>query len=84
MKTEWTRTVVPGRDAAGRLRHYQEHEAPVDVQDGGQAQIVEFFSSNMVEGLFVRVHSWDPSREHPDMALMMGKRVRVTVEVLEE
>ena len=84
MKMEWTRTVVPERDEAGRLRHYQEHEAPVDVQDGGQAQIVEFFSSNMGEGLFVRVHSWDPSREHPDMALIMGKRVRVTVEVLEE
>ena len=84
MKIEWTRTLVPELDEAGRLRHYQEHEAPVDVQDGGQAQIVEFFSSNMVEGLFVRVHSWDPRREHPDMALMMGKRVRVTVEVLAE
>ena len=84
MKIEWTRTVVPERDEAGRLRHYQEHEAPVDVQDGGQAQIVEFFSFNMGEGLFVRVNSWDPSREHADMALMMGKRVRVTVEILED
>jgi len=84
MKIEWTRTVVPERDAAGRLRPYAEHEAPVDVQDGGQAQIVEFFSSNMGEGLFVRLQSWDPDREHADMALMMGKRVRVTVEILED
>jgi len=83
MKMEWTRTVVPERDEAGRLRHYQEHEAPVDVQDGGQAQIVEFAGSNEV-GLFVRLQSWDPDREHADMALMMGKRVRVTVEVLED
>jgi hypothetical protein len=84
MKIEWTRTVVPERDEAGRLRHYQEHEAPVDVQDGGQAQIVEFFSSNMGEGLFVRVHSWDPNQLHPDIKLMLGKRVRVIVEILED
>lgn len=83
MKTEWARTVVPGRDAAGRLRPYVEHEAPVSVQDGGKAQILEFAGSNEI-GLFVRVQSWDPDREHADMALMMNKRVRVTVEVLEE
>jgi aromatic ring-cleaving dioxygenase len=83
MKIEWTRTVVPERDAAGRLRRHAEHEAPVDVQDGGQAQIVEFFGYNM-EGLFVRVQSWDPDKEHANMALMMGKRVRVTVQILED
>jgi len=83
MKTEWTRTVVPERDAAGRLRPYAEHEAPVSVQDGGQAQIVEFAGSNEV-GLFVRLQSWDPDRQHADMALMMNKRVRVTVEILED
>jgi hypothetical protein len=83
MKIEWTRTVVPQRDAAGRLRHYQEHEAPVDTQDGGQAQIVEFTGNNEV-GVFVRVQSWDPDEVHSEMALMMNKRVRVTVEILED
>jgi hypothetical protein len=83
MKIEWTRTVVPQRDEAGRLRHYREHEAPVDTQDGGQAQIVEFTCANDV-GVFVRVQSWDPDKEHAHMALMMGKRVRVTVEILED
>ena len=47
MKIEWTRTVVPERDAAGRLRRHAEHEAPMAVQDGGQAQIVEFYNLNM-------------------------------------
>ena len=84
MKIEWTRTVVPERDAAGRLRRHAEHEAPVDVQDGGQAQIVEFFSHDMGEGLFVRLQSWDPDGLHSEMALMMNKRVRVTVEILED
>lgn len=83
MKIEWTRTVVPQRDAAGRLRPYQEHEAPVDTQDGGQAQIVEFTCDKEV-GVFVRVQSWDPDKEHPNIKLMMNKRVRVTVEILED
>ena len=82
MKIEWTRTVVPERDAAGRLRRHAEHEAPVDVQDGGQAQIVEFTGNNEV-GVFVRVQSWDPDKEHANIKLMMGKRVRVTVEILD-
>ena len=84
MKIEWTRTVVPERDAAGRLRRHAEHEAPMAVQDSGQAQIVEFFSHDMGEGLFVRLQSWDPDGLHGEMALMMNKRVRVTVEILED
>lgn len=83
MKIEWVRTVVPARDAAGRLRCHAEHEAPVDTQDGGQAKIVEFTCNDDV-GIFVRVQSWDPDRLHDHMALMMNKRVRVTVEILED
>ena len=83
MKIEWTRTVVPERDAAGRLRRHAEHEAPMAVQDGGQAQIVEFTGNNEV-GVFVRVQSWDPDKEHANIKLMMNKRIRVTVEILED
>jgi hypothetical protein len=32
----------------------------------------------------VRLQSWDPDGLHSEMALMMNKRVRVTVEILED
>jgi hypothetical protein len=55
----------------------------VEVQDGGQAQLVEFANTSET-GLFVRLQSWDDQREHTEMALLLNKRVRVTVEVLED
>lgn len=82
MKWEWTLSVVAERDASGKRRRLEEHETSVEVQDGGQAQLVEF--ANPIEtGLFVRVQSWDDQREHAEMAQLLNKRVRVTVEVLD-
>lgn len=37
MRTTFYGTLVPERDEADRLRRLAEHEAPVSVQDGGQA-----------------------------------------------
>ena len=41
-RTEFYGTLVPERDAAGRLRRVAEHEVPVERDDGGQALIAEF------------------------------------------
>lgn len=82
MKTTFYGTLVPERDEAGRLRRLAEHEAPVSIEDGGQAMIAEL-TDGREEGLFVRVQSWDPGREHAEMRSMMGRRISVTIEVLD-
>ena len=33
--------------------------------------------------LFVRLHSWDESRQHRTFKSLMGRKVRITVEVVE-
>lgn len=83
MKTTFQRTVVPERDAAGRLRKLAEHEIPLEEDDGGMAMIAELSGTGETE-MFVRIHSWDPEKQHPEMRAMLGQRVRVTIEVLED
>lgn len=34
--------------------------------------------------MFVRLHSWDTSREHQQLRHLINKRIRVTVEVIDE
>ncbi len=55
----------------------------VDKEDNGAALI-----GNMIEGvsqqMFVRVQSWDRSREHDEIKKLVGKKVRVIVEVVED
>ena len=82
MKMQFFGMLVPERDAAGRMRRVQEHEIPVQQQDGGQAWIAEFGMPDET-GMFVRLQSWDPARDHGGMNLLMNKRVRITVEVVE-
>lgn len=53
----------------------------VDVEDGGCAKII---SIEPPEGcFFVRLQSWDETREHTIFNKMLGRKVRVTVEILE-
>lgn len=49
------------------------------AQDGGQAKIAEI---NDAGPLFVRLQSWDETREHAAFAEFEGKRVRITIEVV--
>lgn len=56
--------------------------AAVERQDGGQAMIVQF--DNADEAVVVRLQSWDPTKEHTDMSALIGKKVRITVEVIED
>jgi len=49
--------------------------------DGGCALIAELFNPDTP--FFVRLHSWDETKEHPEMKQLVGKRVRVTIETEE-
>jgi hypothetical protein len=59
------------------------------VEDGGQAMIAEAISfdtlnSNDDNFMFVNIQSWDEDIEHTDMKNLIGKKVRITIEVLED
>ncbi|AFU88274.1 hypothetical protein CcrColossus_gp404 [Caulobacter phage CcrColossus] len=53
-------------------------------EDGGMALIAEGFEHNPHEpnGMFVRLQSWDEKKEHITFNQFVGKKVRVTVEVV--
>jgi hypothetical protein len=36
------------------------------------------------QGMFVRLHSWDTTCEHAELTHLINKRIRITVEVLDE
>ena len=81
-RTELYGTLVPERDPSGRLRRVAEHEVPVQAEDGGQALIAELAGKGET-GLFVRLQSWDETKRHEDMSRLMGRRVRVTIEIID-
>jgi uncharacterized LabA/DUF88 family protein len=80
MKTTFYGTLVASREPSGRLRHFAQHEIPVQQEDGGQSWIAEFGSAGDV-GMVVRLQSWDPDLNHDHMKLLMNKRVKITVEI---
>lgn len=53
-------------------------------EDSGCA-LIEDVGTDGVEdnGVFVRIQSWDETKEHKDFNALKGKRVRVTIEVVE-
>ena len=54
-------------------------------EDGGQAMICELddISDTTTDGkFFVRLQSWAEDAEHTTLPLLVGRRVRVTVETL--
>lgn len=59
----------------------------IESEDGGCAKILEVDNSAIEfdgDSLFVRIQSWDGDANHPVMDSMVGKRIRVTIEVLED
>lgn len=54
----------------------------VAVEDSGKAKIGTIYGE---EGnLFIRIQSWDEELKHEEFVQLEGKKVRVTIEVLEE
>ena len=63
-----------------------ESDAPVEyeVEDGGAALIAHIENEEADPHFFVRLHSWnDAGDDHPTARKFEGKRVRVTVEVID-
>lgn len=54
----------------------------VEVEDGGQSVIIEFSDDAKEDGMFVRVQSHNAAGKHEKIEELIGKRVRVTVEVI--
>jgi hypothetical protein len=63
-----------------------------DAEDGGQALVATIYDEvpEANSGMFVRLQSWkdeDPAvqtpPDHPEANLFRGKKVRITVEVIE-
>jgi len=52
-------------------------------EDGGMA-VIEDVGMDGVEdnGIFVRVQSWDETKKHKEFNALIGKRVRVTIEII--
>ena len=57
-------------------------------EDGGQALICENLPivtghSDEENGMFIVVKSWDEDTVHTDLNLFLGKKVKITIEVIE-
>lgn len=58
------------------------HNTEVEYDDGGQALIVGIYDGGEA-GFCVELRSWDETKEHEQLRSIMGKTVRVTVEVID-
>jgi len=57
------------------------------MEDGGEAMIVEsipFITSNSDEdsGMSLTLKSYDDTRKHKDLVLLLNKKVKITIEIL--
>jgi hypothetical protein len=66
------------------IMQFETEAAEIKYEDSGQAAIIEIGNpDDDEEAPFVRLHSWRAeTREHPYLDSLVGRRVRVTVEVL--
>lgn len=56
----------------------------IDIEDGGQALIFTATQDDEedIDGMFVRVQSWDETKKHKEMSQFIGKKIKITVEVI--
>lgn len=78
-------TSEPLNIARGEVLKITHRDPSFDIEDSGQA-IILTTAGDGVEGgpgMFVRVQSWDETRQHEELRKFNGRRLRVTVEVIE-
>ena len=63
-----------------------EGSAAYKREDGGMARIVELYDpdTDEDENVFVRVQSFSETCHHPFLDSAQGKRLRVTVEIIDD
>jgi len=70
------------------LKFKTEGKVKIDSrEDGGQALIcesmkIDTMNSDDENGMFVILQSWDEDTVHTDLNSLIGKRVKITIEVL--
>lgn len=65
-------TVVPLEPSVGS-------DCQLPLEDGGKAMILE---RQGLDGLFVRVQSWDETKQHKAFSTLKGKRARLALEAI--
>lgn len=60
-----------------------------EKEDGGMALIATLINEHVLDedddkGVFVRFQSWDEDKDHEEALQFEGKRVRVTIETIDE
>jgi len=60
----------------------------LESEDMGMARIIDLGEPEEIncdpdKGMWVRVGSWDESGEHEEISSLAGKKIRVTLEVIE-
>lgn len=81
--------LMPDRLPTVREKYLSSEGVELSCEDGGQA-IIANPNSNGEDCMFVRLQSWeeDPRHKCPDahfeMVSLLGKRVRIRVEVLDD
>ena len=62
-----------------------EGKLEADSEDGGMALIAELAPDEEAEfGMFFRVQSWDNTLLHSEFRKFEGRRVRITLEIVED
>lgn len=69
-------------------KSYARHGSILQSEDSDMALVLEPLPDGIAETgpdgcFFVRLQSWDDDKKHPLMSRLMGKRVRVSVEILD-
>jgi len=73
--------------AKGEIEKKTHSHQSFDIEDGGAAIIIcaqEVEQTTEDAGMFVRIQSWDEEAMHDDLRKFNGKRLRVTVEAIED
>lgn len=80
------RSIAAGKHPSGKLLWSIEQSIlaeEVETEDGGCAKIYNLDPAEQQESMFVRLQSWDSQRLHTTFQRLVGRRVRVTVELLD-
>lgn len=58
--------------------------ADIAIEDGGRAKIIQIDAGDGNDnGMFIGLHSWDETLQHKDFNDLIGKKIRVTIEIIE-
>lgn len=55
-----------------------------EAEDRKMALIATIYDDNDDNHIFVRIQSYDETREHPVMNQLKNKKVKVTIEIIED